>query len=198
MMFSCTKRSEAMTQDVLQQYSAAAELLDAQEVMATPAELHGVLCGRWCRGAPMRRDAWLQEFNELVNDGASLRGAVNAWLESMFNATLEGLTLQAGFQLLLPEDDETLEDRLLAMSDWAQAFLAGFAVIQRDLTRASDELQEMLSDISEITQMEQELEDDGETEASYLVIYEHLKLGAMMAFEEFGQRPAELVSKPLH
>ena len=84
------------------------------------------------------------------------------------------------------------------MSDWAQAFLAGFAVIQRDLTRASDELQEMLSDISEITQMEQELEDDGETEASYLVIYEHLKLGAMMAFEEFGQRPAELVSKTLH
>lgn len=187
-----------MTQDVLQQYSAAAELLDAQDVMATPAELHGVLCGMLCGGAPLRRDAWLQEFNELVNDCVSLPVAVNAWLESLFNATLEGLTLQAGFQLLLPEDDETLEDRLLAMSDWAQAFLAGFAVIQRDLTRASDELQEMLSDISEITQMEQELEDDGETEASYLVIYEHLKLGAMMAFEEFGQRPAELVSKTLH
>ena len=60
-----------MTQDVLQQYSAAAELLDAQDVMATPAELHGVLCGMLCGGAPLRRDAWLQEFNELVNDGVA-------------------------------------------------------------------------------------------------------------------------------
>jgi len=187
-----------MTHDVLQQYGVAAELLDAQDVMATPAELHGVLCGMLCGGAPIRRDAWLQEFNELVNDGVALPVAVNAWLEALFAATLEGLTLQAGLQLLLPEDDESLEDRLLAMSDWAQAFLAGFAVIQRDLSHASDELQEMLSDISDITQLEQEMDEDPETEESYIVIYEHLKLGAMMAFEEFGQRPAELVSKTLH
>ena len=66
-----------MTQDVLQQYSAAAELLDAQDVMATPAELHGVLCGMLCGGAPLRRDAWLAmaQLAEQRNDVAAATAA---------------------------------------------------------------------------------------------------------------------------
>lgn len=185
-----------MTDSVLQHYTQAAELLDAQDVMASPAELHGVLTGMLCGGASLEPDVWMKEFNELVNDGTALPTMTSGWLEQVFNETLNGLTQQSGLQLLVPEDEEELEERLLALCDWAQAFLAGFAVIQQDLSRASEELQEMLGDISSITQLEQDMEEDAESEASYIVIYEHLKLGAMMAFEEFGQRPAKPAATP--
>lgn len=102
---------------------------------------------------------------------------------------MAGLIDQAGIELLLPEEDVTLEEQLIAVCDWAQAFLAGFAVMQQDLSKASEELQEMLGDIGNITQLEVELEEDSENEASFYVLYEHMKLGVMMAFEEFGQHP---------
>ena len=74
--------------------------------------------------------------------------------------------------------------------DWSQAFLAGFGVVQQELSKASEELQEMIQDIASITQVSAEFDqEDDENEASFLVLYEHVRLGVMMAFEEFGKRP---------
>lgn len=64
----------------------------------------------------------------------------------------------------------------------------GFAVMQRELNKGLRAAGDA-GDISQITQIDQELEENvSETEADYIVIYEHLKLGAMMAFEECGDR----------
>ncbi len=187
-----------MSSEVLNQYITASDLLDAHEVMATPAEIHGVLTGLLCGGCSVQRDEWLSEFFELVNDGHPMPAAVTEWLLELFNATLAGLIDQAGIELLLPEEDVTLEEQLIAVCDWAQAFLAGFAVMQQDLSKASEELQDMLGDISNITQLEVELEEDSENEASFYVLYEHMKLGVMMAFEEFGQHPQPDKKPTLH
>ena len=175
--------------NLFEHYEEASALLSSLDVMASPAELHGVLCGLLCGGAPVAKSLWLHEFNDLVNDGAPLPEGVTSWLRELFAETIAGLTQERSLVLLLPDDDEGLEERLLATAEWAQAFLAGFAVMQRELNKVSEELQEMLGDISQITQIDQELEENvSETEADYIVIYEHLKLGAMMAFEECGDR----------
>ncbi|MGL4206092.1 MAG: UPF0149 family protein [Aeromonadaceae bacterium] len=187
-----------MSSEVLSQYVSASDLLDVYEVMATPAEVHGVLTGLLCGGCGVQRDEWLVEFFELVNDGHAMPQGVTEWLQELFDATLSGLREQSGVELLLPEDGVSLEEQLVAVCDWAQAFLAGFAVMQQDLTKASEELQEMLGDISNITQLEVELEEDSENEASFYVLYEHLKLGVMMAFEEFGQHPQPERKPTLH
>lgn len=187
------------THNLFEHYDEASALLSSQDVMASPAELHGVLCGLLCGGAPIAKSLWLQEFNDLVNDGAPLPEGVTSWLHELFAETLAGLSEQKSLVLLLPDDDEGLDERLLAMAEWAQAFLAGFAVMQRDLNKVSEELQEMLGDISQITQLDQELEENAsETEADYVVIYEHLKLGTMMAFEECGVRLADDASPTIH
>ncbi len=187
-----------MSSEVLSQFVSASDLLDAYEVMATPAEIHGVLAGLLCGGCSLQHDEWLSEFLELVNDGHPMPAAVTEWLHELFNATLAGLLEQSGIELLLPEDGVTLEEQLIAVCDWSQAFLAGFAVMQQDLSKASEELQEMLGDISNITQLEVEIEEESESEASFYVLYEHLKLGVMMAFEEFGQHPQPERKPTLH
>ena len=189
-----------MSRQIFNQYSQASDLLDQYQIMATPAEIHGVLCGLLCGGINPKNQVWLQEFNQLVNDGLPMPAAVSTWLDELFQASLRGMRENDALELLLPDDEEASSSELLiAIIDWAQAFLAGFAVIQQDLAKASDELQEILSDISEITQLDVDsMSDDGSDDASFYVLYEHLKLGVIMAFEEFGPRMGEDKQQTLH
>lgn len=82
---------------VLNQYITASDLLDAHAVMATPAEIHGVLTGLLCGGCSVQRDEWLSEFFELVNDGHPMPAAVTGgywscsmprWLGSLIKRVL--------------------------------------------------------------------------------------------------------------
>ncbi len=185
-----------MNNNIFQEYAQAERLLEQNEVMASPAELHGILCGFLCGGIAATGKQWLTEFNALINDGIPVPAAVRGWLEEVFLATQEALAQQAGLELLLPDEDSPLDERLQAISEWAQAFLAGFAVLQQDLGKASDELQEMIGDLSNISQLDDEFDEDEDNETSYFVLYEHVKLGVMLAFEEFGLLPPQSDKKP--
>lgn len=188
-----------MNHQVFSQYNQAADLLDNHQVMATPAEIHGVLCGLLCGGVSLQDHVWLEEFNQLVNDGQPMPEPVTTWLDLLFSVSVASITEGSGLELLLPDDEFSTEEQLLAIIDWAQAFLAGFAVMQQDLAKASDELQEMLSDITDITQLDVDsMSDDGSDDASFYVLYEHLKLGVIMAYEEFGQRMLPAKQQTLH
>lgn len=175
-----------MNNNIFQEYAQAEQLLEQHDVMASPAELHGILCGLLCGGVAATGKQWLTEFNALVNDGLPMPAAVRGWLEQLFLTTQSALNQQSGLELLLPDEDCPLDERLQSISEWVQAFLAGFAVMQQELNRASEELQEMIGDFSNITQLDDEFEEDEENETSYFVLYEHVKLGTMLAFEEFG------------
>lgn len=179
-------------------FEQAASLLDQHEVMATPAEMHGVLCGLLCGGVALDTDSWQGEFNGLVNDGHAFAAPIRQWLDSLFQQTLQALLSQSGLELLLPDDALPMVVRLESLADWTQAFLAGFAVVQRELSGISEELQEMIEDLTSITQLDTEGETADEDESSYLVLYEHLKLAVMMAFEECGQRPQANEAPTLH
>lgn len=185
-----------MNNAIFQEYTQAEGLLEQNDVMASPAELHGILCGFLSGGVTPTGKTWLTEFNSLVNDGIPMPAAVRSWLEELFLATQTALANQSGLELLLPNEDSPLDERLQAISEWSQAFLAGFAVMQQDLNKASEELQEMIGDLSNISQLDNEFEEDAENETSYFVLYEHVKLGAMLAFDEFGKLPQPEEKKP--
>lgn len=185
-----------MNNNIFQEYAQAEQLLEQHDVMASPAELHGILCGLLCGGVAATGKQWLTEFNALVNDGLPMPSAVRSWLEQLFIATQTALNQQTGLELLVPDEDCPLDERLQSISEWVQAFLAGFAVMQQELNRASEELQEMIGDFSNISQLDDEFEEDEENEASYFVLYEHVKLGTMLAFEEFGKVLPQVEASP--
>ena len=67
-----------MSSQIFNQYSQASDLLDQYQIMATPAEIHGVLCGLLCGGINPKNQVWLQEFNQLVNDGLPMPATVSS------------------------------------------------------------------------------------------------------------------------
>lgn len=177
-----------MIENIFQEYSRVESLLDQHELMVSPSELHGVVCGLLCGGVSGADRQWLQELAALVNNGEALSAEVRGWVVQLFEKTQETFRDQTGLELLLPADEADLSERLGAMSEFVQAFLAGFAVAQKNLSKASEELQEIIKDLSSISLLDDEYDDSlgDENEDAFYVVYEHVKLGMMLAFEEFG------------
>lgn len=169
-------------------YDAFSDLLEQHNMVVTPAEVHGVLCGLISGGMAKDDIRWQQHFNALLNDDFGLPAELKKAVNLLFYRIYDELLGQTQFELLLPQDDIPLDERIDALMEWAGAFLAGFGVVQQELNKASPELREMIQDISSITQLSSEFDqEDEENEAAFVVLYEHLKLGVTLAFEEFGK-----------
>lgn len=125
-------------------YAAVADLMEQHELMATAVEAHGVICGLVCGGVVLDDKSWLPPFNDPINDGFGLPAPVRQVMTELYQSVIESLMAQKGVELLLPSDEAPLDERIDALVDWSQAFLAGFGVVQQELSRASEELQEMI------------------------------------------------------
>lgn len=171
-------------------YEALVALFEQHDLMASAVEAHAVVCGLVCGGCSLDGKTWVPHLNDLINDGFGLPAPVRQMMTALYEEVVARLMASKGVELLLPPDEAPLDERIDALVEWSQAFLAGFGVVQQELGKASEELQEMIRDIANITQVSGELDqEDEENEAAFLVLYEHVKLGVMMAFEECGKRP---------
>jgi len=156
--------------------------LDAAEL----AECHGLLCGLLCR-----------ETSDTANDFISHLGAMQLLIKPV--SALEAIMVEAfestkrqledeefGFSLWLPDDDESLEMRTIALAQWCSGFLAGLAV-GGQLDALSDEAKEAIEDLQQIGRAEissgkVESEED---EMAYTEIVEYVRVVTLMMREDF-------------
>jgi len=172
-------------------YKDISQLLEQHEIMATPAEIHGILCGLICGGISLDGKSWLAPFNDLVNDGFGLPAAVKKVVTDLYMATSQSLyDIEYSFDLLLPDDELPLDERTDAMAQWVQSFLVGFGVRQTDLNKLSADLKEVIEDFSEIAQVSAEFDQEDESaEQAYSEVIEYLRVGSMLGYAELGARP---------
>ena len=101
--------------------------LDAPDL----AECHGLLCGMVCRESSRTPRDFLDQLSAMelvVRPGQAL----NAALADAWRSTVEQLADEdMGFTLWLPDDEEPLEDRTVALAQWCSGFLAGLLVVPR-------------------------------------------------------------------
>ena len=93
------------------------------------------------------------------------------------------------FDVLLPDDDEEIHSRIRALSHWVQGFLVGFGTgVKAEEGSFSAEAQEVLRDSAEISNVAEELEQDGEEEDEVALteLEEYVRAAAMMLYAEFG------------
>ena len=152
------------------------------------AEAHGTLCGLLCAGADDVPEAWIHNTLADAEDYQyGGREDARELLERLHAATAGALAGdQMIFDLFLPDDAASLDERVAALAAWCSAFLYGLAMRGlRPMEELPDELREILADFSEIGRAgvaEEEAEEEGENAFAELV--EYVRVGVQIVFDE--------------
>lgn len=178
--------------------------LDQAYVMASAAEVHGLIAGLLSAGVEPEARLLLPVLQDFLNDGQALTQEVKTQVVSLIDSTAKELAQNDfSFSMLLPSDDDSLPERLDAMVEWTQAFLVGFAVQQTDLSLVSNDVREALDQLTEVTRIDIHTTDDGsaeENDEAYFLVLEHIRIMVLACYTEVGQKfGAKAVSnKTLH
>ena len=147
------------------------------------AELQGLTCGHLCAGTRFGRDDYVGALMEWLGQepGDDIVGLYVAMLQQLEDTEM-------GFALLLPDDDAPVSQRVTELSSLCKGFLAGFGLSGRHAqSELSQDLGEVLSDMAEIAQASDGVEDSDENESDFSVITEHVRVGVLIAFSELGR-----------
>lgn len=178
--------STEMLKDALD-FDLIADVFVTESISASPAELHGQLCGYLASGVTLPLEDWLSMVVEFCDIEGWKEEASRAAIVELYTATLT--LLQNGEYALVPcmsDDDAELCERGVTLSQWAHGFLAGYGLSgqKKDL---SEETKQILRDFANISGMQAEmrsLEDNNDNEADLTELVEYVRLSAMMLYSE--------------
>ena len=161
------------------------------------AESHGLLCGLVCRESCGGAGDYLQQLAAMrlvVEPGEALHAALTeAWRSTIAQFDDD----EFAFALWLPDDEEPLEERAVALARWCSGFLAGLGS-GGQLEALSEEAREAIGDLQEIARAELSapVGDEGqseEDEAAYTEIVEYVRVVALVLREDFRGPQADEV-----
>ena len=155
--------------------------------VAELAESHGLLCGILCRETNSTASDFIYQLASMqlvVEPGAAL----TAVLTETFESTLRQFEDEEfGFVLWLPDDEESLEERTIALAQWCSGFLAGLGS-GGQLDVLSEEAKEAIDDLQQIARAEISspgVDESEEDEIAFAEIVEFVRVVALMLREEF-------------
>jgi uncharacterized protein len=166
-------------------YTEIQRVLTDERSMTDAAEAHGTLTGCLCAAIGYRFEDWLLE---ILPEGRA-QPLAKAALRELYLETSGALeSSEMEFDLLLPEDEASLDTRTVALAQWCQGFLYGLggSAIQ-DTNGLPGEVGEIVRDLSEITRVGV---DDGQSvesnESAYAELVEFVRVGVQLVFEELS------------
>lgn len=167
------------------------EQLDRLQAAMDLYEAHGCLCGLLSASTDIDKYDWFAHVLDGLDQNNLSVQEVSEQLARLFDQTVKGLDdAMLGFQLLLPDEDDALEDRTRALADWCQGFLFGLGAGGfKEQGMLSEEVQEVLKDISEISKVAYANEDDEETEGAFIELVEYIRIGVLLVYGELGSLP---------
>ena len=157
--------------------------LDAAEL----SECHGLLCGMLCCESGSTANDFMTELAAMtlvVNPGTALESSL---IETHKSTQYQLDDEELGFVLWLPDDEELLEERIMALGQWCSGFLVGLAS-SGQLDALSEEAKEAIDDLQQIARAELSSTAEGESEEeenAYAEIVEYVRVVALMMYEDF-------------
>ena len=155
--------------------------LSASRASLGAAESHGLLCARYCIQASPDFEVWVDEVlgdydtaDLSVSECRQQLSRVYQITDRYFDESLNGL------ELLLPDDDSPLQLRGYTLINWCDGFIAGLGLSGLQANEQLEpEIQEILRDLIEITQLEKQIEEGEENEQAYVEIVEYIRVAVM-------------------
>ncbi len=179
-----------MTDNNRLDFASLQAIITTEDVKIHSSELHGVLTGLVCAGYSFENNDYLSMLNDVFNNGETLPSKLRTMVKLMFGQVWQSiLDDNYGFNLLLPDDDDSLVERGHALGAWVQGFNLGFGLQQNKSAKFSDDVKEVLSDFAEIANLSDEIEEDETTEQAYFEIAEYVRISALLCFTELGTPP---------
>ena len=183
-------------QEVVYDFDLWSDLHGRHGAINHPSELHGLLAGELAAGERLSSERWENLVLEhlgcdrlLEEEQGDEPASPRALLHAFYAATLAALqSEEMDFRLLLPPEQAPLNERLEALSNWVRGFLEGMARAAGDgLSRAPDDIRELIRDFVAISQVESEADDaeeDGDRDIEE--ISEYIRVGVLNVFAEFN------------
>ena len=167
-------------------YNDLNEVLQRSQAQVDAAECHGFLSAQICIAGTADEELW-REFLDLQTDDSSLIKECYAEVQLLMENIVGDIQSETlDFQLLMPDDDVTLVQRVNALGDWCYGFLNGFGVSEAESIRPlSPECREVLEDMTKISKVGLEDDADESDEKALMELIEYVRVGVMMMFEEF-------------
>lgn len=142
-----------------------------------PSAVQGYVSGLLAAGVPLHKANGPSLIGQLLGQ-PNLDEQQLQRFEQWIQALHQGLQdLELAYQPLLPDDDNPLPQRLLALAIWAGNFMSGFGMGLGQQSLSSLQ-QEMLRDLDAIANLDADIE-DGQSEEDYLIVSEHARLIAL-------------------
>jgi uncharacterized protein YgfB (UPF0149 family) len=144
----------------------------AIEPLALPisgSELHGIMCGYLCAGADAQGEAYIRALLNNKKDEVSRNGLLT--LFSVFSISQQQINhFNFDFQMLLPENEESLILRAKAFSEWCEGFTQGLNIAGVGADEFyEEESQEALQHLIEFAELDYESLDIGEDDEKALM-----------------------------
>ena len=156
------------------------------------AQTHGLLTGRLAiMGAPAGPD-WLLQVLEGVDESNALRAECQKHLDILYQSTFWQLSERLSeFKPVLPDDDEDVGSRTIALAHWSEGFLHGLVSAKHsDALKerlGSEPLSDIIKDMLQITRAGLDSStDDEDNEFAYVELVEYLRVAAQLCYEELA------------
>jgi len=184
----------------LPDYPAVADVLEKLDTEIRPSEIHATACGLLCaNGAASARtwlhnlwpDRWPAASAEPSGEPAPtdlLLAEAGKLFDELHHSTRQQLnTPDCEFELLLPDDDEAIAQRVDALGDWCQGFLVGLTLGGiSDLSALPADAREIAEDMVQIARAgtSYDMTGNDEDEQAYAELVEYLRVGVLLINEE--------------
>ena len=164
----------------LPEYTDFAESISVLSLNISGSELHGMMCGYLCAGADSQGEAYLRALLNNKKDEES-RNALLVMFSVYTISQQQINNFDFDFEMLLPDDNESLVERAQAFSEWCEGFTQGLTMAGVGVDQFyEEEAQEALQHIIEFAELDCEtLDVDEEDEKALMEVSEYARLAVI-------------------
>lgn len=175
-------------------FSSVEAALRAAESGIEASECHGILCGVLCAQRPFDPRPWVvYVLGTCDPENAAVPEAQAELGRLAESAVFELNDPEFSFQPLLPSDEESLQLRTLAVSQWCQGFVEGLRLggVKRP-DKLSGDAGEIVRDLMVIGKASRfQVEDTDDNEADFAELVEYLRAAVRLVYEELQAEPSK-------
>ena len=163
------------------------ELLSGVGAEVRAADCHGFLCGQVCVDGYPTEDLWQEYIDAQSRDDGLVEdcyGEIKVLLSDIIDSMQSS---DLGFQLLLPDEDCPLTERVDALAEWCHGFLNGYGVAagEQGLATTAD-CQEILEDFTRICRVAIDDNTGEEDEQALFELIEYVRMGTILIYEDLS------------